>query len=416
MKISEPTALVLDGETNQAVATVRSLSRAGYKVEVGATARWSKAGLSRHCHQSFSYSEPEREPQGFVAELVARIANQPGALVMPMTDRTTLPISLYRKQIADAGGLFLLASHETILRALDKDYVRNLAESIGVSVPETFVINSCAEARVISERVRYPIVLKPRFSMEPRRDGGFRATRRARYATKPEELLRGYEQLRRGCEVVLVQEFISGTGAGYCALASSGDVCAEFAHLRLRDAIPTGSGSALRVSIEPSVELRRAGRSLLKALAWHGVAMVEFKLRPDSTPVLMEINGRFWGSLALAIAAGVDFPVLVAQMAQSITPEGPPSYRAGLRCRWLLGDVSHLIRVWRGKPREYPTQFPKRWHTLIEFSTPVRGTYHDNFRLDDPLPELGDWLQALREMASPLKARKNGAAADKNHA
>jgi len=395
-----PRVLVLDGETNPAVATVRSLSRSGYYVEVGATARWSKAGLSRYCRARFTYADPENNPQQFIADLLERIAKQSRALIMPMTDRTTLPISLHREQIVGAGGIVALAPHETILQAIDKESVRHLAQSIGIATPETFVVDSRVQARAIAERISYPVVLKSRFSQESCRDGRFRTTQRARYAKQPDEFLRMYEWLRHGCNSVLIQEFIAGVSAGYSALVSHGEVRADFAHLRLRDVNPIGSGSALRLSIQPSAALRHAGSSLLRALGWHGVAMVEFKIRSDGTPVLVEVNGRFWGSLALAIEAGVDFPVLTARMAQNMTFEGPPHYRTGLRCRWLLGDLLHLIRVWRGKPREYPGDFPNRWRALAEFMTPVRGTCHDNFRIDDPLPELGDWLQALRRVTA----------------
>jgi predicted ATP-grasp superfamily ATP-dependent carboligase len=395
-----PRVLVLDGETNPAVAAVRSLSRSGYYVEAGAAARWSKAGLSRYCRASFTYANPESEPQQFIADLVERIAKQPGTIIMPMTDRATLAVSLHREQIAKARGIVTLAPHEAILRALDKEYVRNLAQSLGVATPETVVVGSPSQARAISEQIFYPAVLKSRFSEEFCENGRFRTTRPACYATQPDEFLSKYEWLRCGCEIILAQEFIAGISAGYSALVSNGEVRAEFAHIRLRDLNPTGSGSALRLSIQPSAALRYAGSSLLRALGWHGVAMVEFKVRADGTPVLMEVNGRFWGSLALAVEAGVDFPVLAARMAQNETFERPPPYRTGLRCRWIMGDLLHLLRVWRGKPKEYPGAFPKRWRALADFMTAVRGTYHDNFRIDDPLPELGDWLQALRKVTS----------------
>jgi hypothetical protein len=55
----------------------------------------------------------------------------------------------------------------------------------------------------------------------------------------------------------------------------------------------------------------------------------------------MEINPRFWGSLALAVRAGVDFPVLYAAAAlDRPLPDTLPTYRAGVTCRWMVpGDV-----------------------------------------------------------------------------
>ena len=83
---------------------------------------------------------------------------------------------------------------------------------------------------------------------------------------------------------------------------------AFFAHKRLRERPPWGGVSVLSESAEPDPRLKALARQLLDDACWHGVAMVEFKVAPDGTPYLMEINTRFWGSLQLAIDAGVDFP------------------------------------------------------------------------------------------------------------
>jgi predicted ATP-grasp superfamily ATP-dependent carboligase len=138
---------------------------------------------------------------------------------------------------------------------------------------------------------------------------------------------------------------------------------------------------------------------MLTALRWHGVAMVEFRVRADGTPTFIEVNGRFWNSLALAIHAGVNFPAMLAALAHDIDIPTQPQYRIGVRCRWLLGDVRHLAEVWRGAPRGYPAPFPGRFRTLAAVLAPRRGTYHDNFSWRDPLPEMGDWLHfVLRKL------------------
>ena len=57
----------------------------------------------------------------------------------------------------------------------------------------------------------------------------------------------------------------------------------------------------------------------------------------------MEVNGRFWGSLELAVDAGVDFPFLAFQLARGIRPDAPPEYQPGVKNRWILGDLDHLL-------------------------------------------------------------------------
>jgi predicted ATP-grasp superfamily ATP-dependent carboligase len=407
--------LVLDGNENQAVACARSLARDGHCVEVGAPSAWSKAGWSRACRASFTYPAPEQDAERFVEHIAAEVAGHPGTLVLPLTERTTHLLSAHRDTIEAAGGRMVLPPHATVLRAFDKHETTRLAASLGIATPHTELIADFAQARRVARSIAYPAVLKPRASEQLKAAGEISQAGRPRYASRREEFLAVYGEMRRRCTEVLAQEFVEGTGSGYFALLRQGELRAEFAHVRLRDVHPTGSGSCLRVSVEPDPRLRAAALAILEALNWHGVAMVEFRVRADGVPVFLEVNGRFWNSLALAVYAGVDFPALVARLAEGTDVDAPPPYQAGVRCRWLLGDFRHVLEVWRGAPNGYPGKFPGRLRTLLSFLTPVPGTFHDNLEWRDPLPELGDWLDfGLRRLPDALWRRP--AAPSERHA
>jgi predicted ATP-grasp superfamily ATP-dependent carboligase len=383
--------LVLDGNQNQAVACVRSLSKKGHKVYVGNTSRWSKAGWSRFCSGQFAYPSP-RDGNRLITFLADMVRSAPGTLVMPMSDATTLMISANRHVLLQAGAKFVMPAHEDVLRAADKSYTTRLAQSLGIAVPRSWVISTTAEAGEQGQSLPYPVVLKPRSSEEQGSTGATQSTGRPLYACNADEFKGAYLQMSQRSSSVLVQEFIQGGGTGYFALMCNRQMRGEFAHRRIRDVHPTGSGSAVRVSVEPDPKLREASLAILKALNWHGVAMVEFRQRPDGEFVFLEVNGRFWNSLPLACYAGADFPARVAEIAEHGDAAPMPAYKTGVRCRWLLGDFRHLLEVWRGAPPGYPGRFPGRLSTLAKVLTPVPGTYHDNFQLGDPLPELGDWL------------------------
>src|SRR6185503_18724554 len=109
-------------------------------------------------------------------------------------ERTTLPLSSSRDRIAAAGGKLVLPPHETLVRAFDKKQMTELAETLGLQVPATMTVSSDADALECSRALRYPIVLKPRSSVE-HVAGCVRPTGRPVYARTASEFLRGWVDL-----------------------------------------------------------------------------------------------------------------------------------------------------------------------------------------------------------------------------
>ena len=110
--------------------------------------------------------------------------------------------------------------------------------------------------------------------------------------------------------------------------------------------------------------------------------MVEFLVADDGTPYLMEVNTRFWGSLQLAIDAGVDFPYLLYRVFTGEEVPAELGYREGVRLRWLLGDLDRLYLVLRNRGGRYT--LPARMKEVFEFFTPSFGiTRHEIDRWGD---------------------------------
>jgi len=116
----------------------------------------------------------------------------------------------------------------------------------------------------------------------------------------------------------------------------------------------------------------------------------------------MEVNGRFWGSLQLAIDAGVDFPALLVAAALGKPPAPVTAYTAGVRSRWFWGDVDHLVaRLRRSRDDlSLPPGTPGRWAAVRDFFRVHRGVDREEIlRRDDPRPfvrETAQWLKSLR--------------------
>jgi predicted ATP-grasp superfamily ATP-dependent carboligase len=126
--------------------------------------------------------------------------------------------------------------------------------------------------------------------------------------------------------------------------------------------------------------------------------MLELK-RDSATGVayVMEVNGRLWGSLQLAIDAGVDFPKLLVDAALGHAAGAPPPYRPGVRLRWWWGDVNHLLARLRHSPERLslPPNAPSRGQLVREFLGWHRRNRNETLRLDDPRPFLVDTMQWL---------------------
>ena len=334
-----PGVAILDADERSALAATRALGARGIRVVTAGERALTLAGASRYAAAHFTYPSPEERPEAFIETLRQELRRHDVGVLLPMTEVTTQLVIEHGPTLDGVRVPF--PGREAFEQLTDKASLVDLAQRVGVRVPRTSLVARPEDLDVGDPKLRFPLVLKPRRSRFWNRGRVVRT--HVCYARSREELERTLaeqgEMLRGG---FLVQEYVEGEGRGVFAFYRHGEPVAFFAHRRLRERPPSGGVSVLSESTELSPELRRPARALLDAASWHGVAMVEFKVSPEGVAYLMEVNARFWGSLQLAIDAGVDFPYLAYALAAGLEVEGPRSYRVGVRCRWLLGDLDTL--------------------------------------------------------------------------
>lgn len=388
--------LVTDGDTRPALATVRALGRAGHEVIVAAGQHPSLASSSRFCNAHEVCVSPGHDPDGFILDLVSIIARRQIDVLFPMTEITTLLATGHRAALPTSCSL-PFADAATIAAASDKAQVVALARELGIPAPATFVVPSAVATESIPEDLPFPVVVKPARSRIHTGSGWISTG--VSYAADRAVLQDCLEQIPAAAFPVLVQERIEGPGRGLFACFDRGRPVAWFAHRRLREKPPSGGVSVLceSTAIDP-VALDYANR-LLGRLGWHGVAMVEFKEdRRNGSMRLMEINARFWGSLQLAIDAGVDFPCILAELAAGQPPEASPGYRLGVRSRWLAGDLDALIMMLTRSRRllDLPPSHPGRLAALWSFlHLWGQDLHYEVERCDDPAPSRLEWRRRL---------------------
>src|SRR5439155_6699085 len=153
--------LVLDGQTNYALACTRSLGRAGYTVFVASDRRWPVAAWSRHCEAS--YRLDAQTLTAFAALRVWAVARGV-TTVLPLTERSCLLCDADRRAWEGVGITVGCAAGDILLQAFDKAITVERAAACGVRTPTTRVPASLADGRAGAEEVGFPCVIKQRFT------------------------------------------------------------------------------------------------------------------------------------------------------------------------------------------------------------------------------------------------------------
>lgn len=381
--------LVLDGHSTAALAFTRSAGRAGHWVAVGANrGLFAAAKLSRYCQLDFDYPVSTEDAAAFIDALLELVATRSIDLVVPITDWTLLPLSEHRGRLPKTCQI-TLPSDTAVRAASDKYQTVEVARSLGIGVPATSLVRSPAELKSLPP-LHFPVVIKDRFSV--RWIEGKAVFGSVTYAYTQDELERKVLPRLEAAGDVLIQDFVAGKGVGFSCFAASGAIYTPFAWERIREVDPRGSASSCRQAIALDENFAELSGRLIRAIGFQGIAMVEYKLPLDGPPIIMEINGRPWGSIALPIACGIDYPrYLIDWHLTGALPPERIDYRPGIVCRRIVGELTHLNNVRWGKPDRWPGEYPSFWSTALKIAVPwYPGMHYDELWLSDVRPALAE--------------------------
>jgi hypothetical protein len=347
---SEREVLVVQAETLGALAVIRSLGRAGYTVHACSTQADALGLMSRFAAARVVC--PDYQSASFLPWLRGYLKACPISAVVP-SESLLLAI---RPCFDEFSHLLCGCQEEEALYAgLSKfDLFSTLMQTSSARshLPPTLLIED-------TSHLSRPLYLKVDGSYAKHGDGGSVAK-----AESPEEAQAALRALAPRFKRAVVQGFIPGRGVGAFFLLHRGELLAEFMHVRLHEIPYTGGASSLRESWRhPSI--RSDALTKLRRMGWDGVAMMEYRWDPQSDDFhLLEMNGRFWGSLHLPLWAGVDFPRLLLDAFYGFSPGAILDYPLGVRCRHTFpGELQYL---WSRLKDSKLAVGPKLW-SVLEF-------------------------------------------------
>lgn len=344
-----PKVLVTDASERAALAVIRSLGKRQIDVAAADCTHFNVGFLSKYCGRKFLYPSPELEKSNFVKAMLKLVKSDSFDLLIPISDLAMIPI-IERRDDFEKYTKVAAPDYSTAIKALDKIETLRIAIQQQISCPETMFGEEVDNVQKLSKEITYPVVIRPRMKVSWIGDKAviLKVTSN-NYAFNPGDFVSKWKKLvyilkKVGLrkDFLMISRFVQGEGYGVEVLLHDGAPKAVFLHRRLREYPATGGGSTLRESVKDN-GLAELGIGMLRAMDWEGVAMVEFRVDAHTRrPELIEVNGRFWGSLPLAINSGVDFPYLLYKSMVDEEDFHHPSYQVGFKQRWLAGDILWL--------------------------------------------------------------------------
>ncbi len=349
-------ALVTDVQIRSSVAGLRGLGRSGARVIAMGTA-WNAAGRwSRYASDRVVAPDPAFDRPGFTRAL-GRLARTRGPFIAyPGREEAIDAIA----EASSAEPLVLSPFPvEALARVREKPALAERAIAAGLQVPRTVCEASVSELR--RRPLAFPCVVKLAGPVGP-----LSSTRAVNSRTELERVLRVLPPE----EILLVQERVRGPLISLGLVVSrEGRLVARFQHRACRTWPARAGSTALARSVEPNEELVARSVEMLVDAGYWGLVEVEFLEGPNG-PLLVDVNPRFYGCLALALACGVNLPEAWHAVVVGGPLPAPCPYRTGVTYRWLEAD---LVAALRGDPGRLVRRLPR----------PAIGPM---WASDDPLP------------------------------
>ncbi|HRF43108.1 MAG TPA: carboxylate--amine ligase [Candidatus Competibacteraceae bacterium] len=397
LDISADVAL-LGIDTPIGLAIIRELGQANIQVHGIGHSHRSLGRFSRYL--TSVHIRPESDEA--LVSLVHRLQTAKPLYLMAISEGDIQRINRLREALTPVK--CLVPSSSAMTSVLDKTQTLSAAQAIGIATPRTWSPTSIDDPTLWTDpQLRFPVILKwadPN-QVVSKLQAINAPLRKLEYCLNEQELRHALQRYEAIGQLPLVQNYCPGYGLGQFFFMKDGQALLTFQHRRLHEWPPEGGFSTLCEGLSPETHrpLQEQSIALLRHLGWEGPAMVEYRFDPATGDArLMEINGRFWGSLPLAFYSGAPFALYTyAVLGNGDVP--PLAYpRAGLRCRFGIPETKRLLRIlFQGQRIPDPTL---RFNAGVEVFNYFAGFFDPRMRYfvwswRDPLPFFADIWNAL---------------------
>lgn len=295
--------LLLGANERACFSVAKNLKKYGYQIEV---ASWFNHPIASSKFVSAFHLLPSLELniQKFKEGFIQLVSERKYKIVLPINDLAVEFLNRYKNELNELIPVGGINEPDVIKYAQDKFQLLNVCRELGMNVPRTTIIYSLDDFHKISDTISYPIIAKPVSSRRVMDNKIYGFTVR-KFSNK--ENLEDFIRERILVIPIMLQDLVHGFGIGFNFLAKDGDVLAYYLHERINEPKGGGESSYRKTVVNDSYDCVNQAKQLIKKIKWNGVGMLELKVS-NGQAYVMELNGRFWGSIELGIFAGMEIP------------------------------------------------------------------------------------------------------------
>lgn len=335
--------LIIGEDTRSFLTVIRSLGEIGHIIDIVCLDNTSPSKKSKYIRNCYSLNYHSHSIQEFRLALEDIIKVNSYDLVIPCDERSIYPLKelSYKTSI---NTLFSLPNNSMLDVLFDKNSTKELCLDIGIPTAKHRYGKLSRDSYIdLFKFFNGKFVLKPTHSFSKE---VLNKRNQVVIIENESDYSQFFEKNNNDNNEYLVEEFFEGYGVGVSIHAVNGEITHVFSHKRVHEP-QRGGGSSYRQSIETPDVLLDACSKICKKTDYTGVGMFEFKFNDQTQAwILIEVNARFWGSLPLAVYAGVNFPrILVDHLLNKNLPQKKQiltKYRTGVYSRDLSADIFNI--------------------------------------------------------------------------
>ncbi len=383
---SRTRVLVTSARGRATLAAIRALDAAGYRVIASAPQRGAVGFWSRHADRRLVLTDPAIDPIGFATDVACVTADLAVGVVLPGSDAAVSALSVHRRRVPPGTRIGLPDRH-AVERTLDKLELHRAAVEVGMPAPATRVCPDVNAACHAARAFGFPVVVKPHRSFsEPGPGAGHQGGLAVGTVAELRNVIAAWQT------PVLVQERLTGPVSSFSGIATPEGLLATCLTRYWRTWPPFAGNAAFAETVPIPATLLHDVERLVSTLGWHGIFELEMLPGPDGRLTPIDFNPRVYGSMALAIKAGANLPVMWVEYLLGAHVQ-PVSARPFERYRWEDGDVRHA--GWLLARGELAA--------AAAVVRPRRNVTHAHISASDPMPMIG---RAVEMVVQGLRQRR----------